>query len=321
MMRKFSSRAVMTALVAVCSVTVVGCGQIRSLQARQAFKDANGLYQGSDYRGAAAKYEEAVELDPSLVEAYFYLGNSYDNLYRPTRAGEPENDALLDKAIAGYSRAADSNSPQRKLALQYLVAAYGPDRLNDPARAEPIVKSMIQLDPADPTNYFALAQIYENAGLYDEAEAALLQAREAKPNDPAVYMQLAGYYNRQGQFPKTIEALEQRVVQEPDNPEAHHTVATFYWDEVYRNFRLADADKRRYIESGIASVDKALALKSDYFEALTYKNLLLRLQANLERDPARQQALIRQADQLRDQAEELQKQQQAGGAAAAPSGN
>ena len=63
--------------------------------------------------------------------------------------------------------------------------------------------------------------------------------------------------------------------------------------------------------------DQALALKPDYFEALTYKNLLLRSEALLEKDPAKQQALLKQADQLRDKAQELQKQKQA--ATAAPS--
>ena len=44
-------------------------------------------------------------------------------------------------------------------------------------------------------------------------------------------------------------------------------------------------------------------------EALTYKNLLLRLQANLEKDPAKQPALLKEADKLRDQALELQEEE------------
>ena len=60
--------------------------------------------------------------------------------------------------------------------------------------------------------------------------------------------------------------------------------------------------------------DKAIELKNDYFEAITYKNLLLRLQANVEKDPAKQQALLKEADRLRDQAQELRKKQQAGAA-------
>ena len=59
-------------------------------------------------------------------------------------------------------------------------------------------------------------------------------------------------------------------------------------------------------------MDKAIAIKSDYMEAITYKNLLLRLQANLEKDPEKQQALLREADELRDQATELRKQKTAG---------
>ncbi len=48
--------------------------------------------------------------------------------------------------------------------------------------------------------------------------------------------------------------------------------------------------------------DRAIQMKPDYMEALTYKNLLLRLQATTETDPAAQQELIAEADKLRDQA-------------------
>ena len=56
----------------------------------------------------------------------------------------------------------------RKLALQYLVAAYGPEKLNQPEKAEPIVQKMIQIEPNEPTNYFALAKIYEDGGRYEK---------------------------------------------------------------------------------------------------------------------------------------------------------
>ncbi len=65
--------------------------------------------------------------------------------------------------------------------MQYLVAAYGPEKLNNPAEAEPIVKRMIEVDPSEYLNYLELAKIYENAGRYDEAEAQLLKARDVKP--------------------------------------------------------------------------------------------------------------------------------------------
>jgi len=302
----------MTALaIAVASLALVGCGQVNGLFAKQDVKEANALYQSGNYTEAAAKYEEALAKDPTLADIYFFVGNSYDNMYKPSRKGEAANDAFLTKAIENYKKSADMNSSPniKKLALEYLVAAYGPDKLNDPAQSEPIVKQMITLEPNEPTNYFALAKIYEDNGDYEQAEATYLKAREVRPDEPAVYTTLAGYYNRQGDFEKTIEALNQRTAKEPNNPEAHHMVATFYWDKVYRDFRLADADKRKFVQAGIESVDKAIALKNDYVEAITYKNLLLRLQANLEKDVARQRALLAEADKLRDQALELRKQQ------------
>ena len=88
-MRKFSSQAVVLMMVIGLSLVVAGCGQVGALQAKMAFKDANTLYSGQDYRAAAAKYEEAIAADPNLTAAYFFLGNSYDNLYRPARRGEP----------------------------------------------------------------------------------------------------------------------------------------------------------------------------------------------------------------------------------------
>src|SRR2546426_63590 len=199
-----------------------------------------------------------------------------------------------------------------KLSLEYLVAAYGPDKLNDPAKAEPVVQKMIQMEPGEPTNYFQLAKIYEDAGAYDEAEKVYLLAKQAKPNDPAVYMQLAGYYNRQGQFDKTIQALEERAAKEPNNPEAFYTISTYYWDKAYRDFKLRENEKKDFVQKGIEAVDHSLQIKPDYMEALVYKNLLLRLQANMEKDPSKQQALIKQADQLRDKANELRKQKAAG---------
>jgi cytochrome c-type biogenesis protein CcmH/NrfG len=315
-MRKFSVTT--CALIAGLGMLVTGCGQVDMLKARLAFKDANGRYQSQDYRGAMAKYKEAIELDAAATGpagAYFFLANSADNLYRAARKGEPANDQLLTDAVAGYQKAAqDSADPKiKKLALEYLVAAYNnPDKLNDPGLAEPILLQMIDLDPKDTANLFALAKIYEDSGNYEQAEQMLTKAKDSAPNEPAVYLQLAGYYNRQGEFDKTIDALQQRAAKEPNNPEAHYTIATYYWDKAYRDFRLSDADKRKMVQTGVDLVDKALSIKSDYAEAMVYKNLLLRLQANLEKDPSRQQALLKQADTLRDQAQELRKKQQPG---------
>jgi tetratricopeptide (TPR) repeat protein len=309
------------AVLALGSFTsTVGCAKVGEIQAKKAFKAANAAYQQQDYKKASDLYAETVAADPNLNSAYFFLGNSLDNLYKPSKKGDAANDALLNRAVENYQKAAEklAASPDPadkklgKLSLEYLVASYGADKLNDPAKAEPVVQRMIQLEPGEPTNYFALAKIYEDAGAYDEAEKMLVAAKNAKPTDPAVYMTLAGYYNRQGHFDKTIEALEERATKEPNNPEAFYTIATYYWDEAYRDFKLKDTEKRDFVAKGTTAVDHALQLKPDYVEAIVYKGLLLRLQANLEKDPAKQQALLKEAQTLSEKANAMRKAKAAG---------
>jgi tetratricopeptide (TPR) repeat protein len=311
------------ALLAVVSLVAAGCGKYSyaNLKAMKAFKDANALYAAQDWKNSAAKYEEAIAQNPDLsapapdgsgVSPYFFLANSYDNLYKPSRAGEAENDAYMQKAIENYKKSAERDSGEmRKRAMQYLIAAYGPEKLNRPEEAEPIVQKMISMDPNDPENYAQLSKIYEDAGRYEEAEAALLKAKEVKPNDPTVYTTLSGFYNRQGDFEKTMEALHQAAELEPNNPEGFQRVAVFYWEKAFRDHRLPTPQKKEYIQKGIEATNKALTLNGEYVDALTYKNILLRMQANEETDRAKQQNLLREADELRNRAIELGKKKTA----------
>jgi tetratricopeptide (TPR) repeat protein len=323
-MRSLSGAAsALVAMLALGSVAVTGCGKVGEIQTRKAFKEANAAYQAQDYKHAADAYEKAIQAAPDTPQAhqsYFFLANSLDNLYKPSKKGDAANDALLTRAVENYQTAAEklsaSPDPQDKklgkLALEYLVSAYGSEKLNDPAKAEPVVQKMIQLDPGEPTNYFALAKIYEDAGAYEEAEKMLVAAKGAKPNDPAVYMTLAGYYNRQGQFPKVMEALEERAAKAPNDPDAFYTIATYYWDEAYRDPKLKEAEKKAYVAKGMDAIERALKIKADYMEAIVYKGLLLRLQATLEKDPATQQKLLKEAEALSKQANDMRKAKAAG---------
>jgi len=319
-MRMCSSRAVGIALVLAVAVMAGGCGQIGKIKAKMAVKKGNPAYTAQDYKVAAGFYEEALKDDPSMTDLYFFLGNSYDNLYRPAKKGDPTNDAYLAKAVENYKKGSElAMTPSIKhLSLQYLVSVYNsPDKMNDPSQAEPLLLSMMQMDPNDVTNYFVLSRIYEDAGDYERAEQQLVTAREKKPKDPAVYMNEAGFYQRQGNFDKMIEAVQQRTKQEPNNPEAFYTLATFYWEKASRDVKLSDAQKATYADAGLEAVNKALDLKSDYNEALIYKNLLLRTKANISKNPAEQQNFLKEADELRKQAEDLRNKQKAADSASA----
>src|ERR1041385_7782924 len=156
-MRSLSGASLAIAATLTLGSFAVGCGQVNVVKARKAFKAANQSYQAQDYKKAAESYEEAIAADPNnadIQSAYFFLGNSYDQQYKPSKKGDPANDALMAKAVENYTKGAErlsaSAKPEDKklgkLALDYLVAAYGADKLNDPAKAETVVQKRIQLD-------------------------------------------------------------------------------------------------------------------------------------------------------------------------------
>ena len=317
-------------VAAVSTAPLISCGYLEQVGAMRTFREANAAYGRGDYERAVEHYEEILTIlenvgagDPLLNEqltaTYFYVANSYDNLYKPARRGEAENDAFLEDAVRYYALAAEriSDPNLKRLSMQYLVAAYGPDKANDPASSEPVLRQMILQDPENPDNYFALANLYEQSGLFEDAEAVMLEVRNLRPDDPVVYLQLAGFYNRSGDFDLTIDALEQRARIEPDNPEAFYTISTYYWEKAFRDFRITQEQKAEYIAAGLQAADTAIGLNDRYVDALVYKNILLRMQANMTDDRDEVDRLIAEADELRDRAEQLQEEQQSGVAAAA----
>lgn len=305
----------MVAVALLVTVAAAGCGKysISNIRSLKAFQDANSLYSRQDYRAAIERYQDAVKYNPDLGYAYFFLGNSYDMLYKPTRRGEAENDGNLPLAVENYRMAIDKLSgatdPQEqeilKRSYEYLIAAYGPEKLDDFSRAEPVAKEMIAMEPDNPGNYHVLGALYETREMTEEAQAAYQQAVDMAPNDAYNYQMLAGFYARQYEFEKMMEAYQARAEMEPNNPEAWHSMASFYQNQVFRDKQLPRETQIEYIEKGIEADDKALALNPDYFEALSYKNILLRMLAPFRTGAERQQ-LLDEADRLFERALEVQ---------------
>ena len=92
----------------------------------------------------------------------------------------------------------------------------------------------------------------------------------------------------------------QRPPRDPISADAHHRAAVEYFEKVtVLDTTLSDAEKRRLILNGVAAEDRALAIQPDFVAALVYKNILLRMQANLTVDVHEKNDLLKQADALR----------------------
>ena len=306
-----STRLTIVRLVAVAglSVSLTACGK---LTAQKSFKDGINAYQQQNYREAIQEFEEAVQTDFEYRPyAYFYLANAHDNAFKYSRKGQPENDAHLPEAEKYYRLAFDTIDPAsregqgaifKKRSLEYLVGLYTEEKLNNPEQALEVGQQIVALDPKDVNNYFGLSKLYKDAGRMEEAEQMLMRAKEVAPNNVDVQLQLAGFYNSHGDFDKTMEAFQTRIQLEPNNPEAYHTVAGYFEEKVRKDYTLKPATKADYIKRGLEAADKAIGIKGDYVDAMVMKNLLLRQQALVEKSPAKQQELLKEATAIREKA-------------------
>src|ERR1035437_3886509 len=93
-MRSFSGTSLAVAALVALSV-LPGCAKVGQLKAMKSLKAANAAYKQQDYKAASDLYEETVQADPNQAVAYFYLANSYDQQFKPSKKGEAANDALL----------------------------------------------------------------------------------------------------------------------------------------------------------------------------------------------------------------------------------
>lgn len=303
-----------------------GCGKVL---AKQAFLEGNKLYKEENFKKAIEQYEKAIGLNPQMAEAFFYLGSSHHSLYRPGKES-PDNKQRLDKAIENYKRSIDLNDGSseslvkvKQNALAALTGIYSEDPFKSFEQAQAYAQQLIAVNPTDPKNYFAMANLYEKFEKVDEAEKMYRKAFEASPKDIKACNALAAFYNKplwggRAKFDQSIEVLEKCAALEPNDPSGYYRIAQFYWDKAYRDPLLDDAQKDAYADKGLEQVDKALQIKPDHIDAIVYKGLLYRVKALVARNPRLRQQYLEQAQTLQKQALELKKEQAAGGAAPIP---
>jgi tetratricopeptide (TPR) repeat protein len=327
--------------VAALSVPLLatGCGQVR---AKAAFKDGNKEYKEEKYKQAIDEYTRAIKFDPAMCEAYFYLGSSHQALYRPGKES-PENNQRLEDAIGAYNQALECNqtpaTENRKTVklntLGALTGIYSEPPKRDYDKAYGYAKQLVDTAPDDSKNLYALANLYEKFDKIAEAEKTYQRVVEVNPNDTKACGALAAFYNkanwddtgavwteasgkeRRSRFDQAIEVLTRCASLDPNDASGYQKVATFYWDKAYRDPLLTDDQKRAYADKGLDAVNKALAVKPDYFDAVIFKGLLLRVKAGVTADGREKQRLMDEAAEFQRMGVELRKQQQAEQAAAA----
>jgi tetratricopeptide (TPR) repeat protein len=325
---KMPSRAL--GLLLLVPFLAAGCTQV---QAKQAFKDGNKAYKEEDFKKAILKYGAAVEHDPNFAEAWFYLGSAHNAMYRPGKT-EPENVARLEEAIRAYDKSLEVNKGetenQKKVKLNTLAALtsiYSDDPKRNYDTAYKYAEQLVAENPNDAKNLYAMANLYEKFEKVDDAERMYKQIADSNPSDPKACGALAGFYNKplwkdesgaaRSKFDEAVTMLDRCAQLAPDDPSGYQKVATFYWDKAYRDPLLTDEQKLAFAQKGLDAVDKALALKPDYFEAVIFKGLLMREKAKATSNPRLRQQYLDEAVALAKQGQDLRKEAEAASAAAA----
>jgi tetratricopeptide (TPR) repeat protein len=313
MKRRF--RLITVALLLLPALSGIGCSKIK---AKAAYKDGNKLYKAENFKKAIEQYERAIELDPDLPEAHFYLGNSHQALYRPGKEGA-DNKAHLETAIAHYKKSlevnpgsSDHQKTLKRNALGFLSAIYSDEPYKNFELAHKYAGELVSDAPTDVKAQFTLASLYEKFEHVDEAEKLYKKVAEENPQDAKACGALAGFYNKplwagQAKFDDAVSVLDRCASLNPGDETGYYKIATFYWDKAFRDPMLTGAQKDQYADKGLEAIDKALSLKADYIEAIIYKNLLYRVKASVAPNSRQAQQFLDQANALRDQATELRK--------------
>lgn len=144
----------MLALIAVgmALLATVGCDR---LKARDQLNKGVQAYKSARYEEAITHFKQAVDLDPTLLNARLYLATAYAQQYIPG-ADTPDNNQMGEQAIDQYKEVLQRD-PQNVNSVKGIAYLYLQMKKFDDAKQ--YYRKAIDLDPNDPEPYYSVAVI------------------------------------------------------------------------------------------------------------------------------------------------------------------
>ncbi len=144
----------------------------------------------------------------------------------------------------------------------------------------------------------------ERPGHAPDLEARLREAIRLDPKDAkacAGQVVFLYQYGRSG-FEALVSGGERCAQLGAPDAATHLLFAGGYWDRAFHDPTFDDRLKERYADSGLAQVERALALKPESLDGLVYKGLFLRIKGMVGADAAQRPAYLAEATRLEKQA-------------------
>lgn len=240
--------------------------------ARQLLAQADERIEAGDYAAALTAYVEAVKIDK--------------------RVATPERLGRYEPPIGPYVTGGRTPTADELREIQQIEKAKGP-RIA-------ALRQHLELHPDDRTAMGNLVALLGPA----EGESFLATMLQRGPKDPELYALRALTRVRQGRDGEALDDYEKAAQLDPGNAERYYVAAVTAYEATKRT-GLSVEQRRAWILRALSLLDRADALRSDYFESLVYRNILLRAQAELETDPSRKQKLMSEAEAVRARAVSL----------------
>ena len=220
-----------------------GCDGFRE---RVFLKKGNELYTGQKYEEAIKQYEQLLKINPKSWDGNYLTSVSYLALYHPG-SEHPKDKEYAEKGLVAFERTLELTAPSA--------------------------------EAREKTEKFYLSFL-NSTGDKDKAIAYLEKQLASRPNDLALINQIATLYQRNGDFTKALEYFEKRANMDSTNKEAWYTLGVNCWARSYNGGLAVSQEEREIVvDKGIKALDKALAIDPEYFDALSYINLMYREKA------------------------------------------
>ena len=257
-------------------ISAQGCP---AFKARGFHKRGNELYAAQKYDEAIAEYAKLLAIEPDNWDGNYLTSVSYLALYHPG-SEHPKDKEYAEKGIASFERTLKLQAPSP--------------------------------ETREKTEKFYLSFL-DSTGDKDKAIQYLEAQLKERPDDLALINQIATLYMKKGDFPNALIYFEKRASKDSKNKEAWYTLGVNCWARSYNGKdTISQEEREMVVDKGITALDRALKLDPNYFEALSYINLIYRekskaLQA-VGKNAEAGQAWAK-ADEYQKQAIELRKAQ------------
>ncbi len=148
-------RAFQGLLVVAFSLALLASTGCNKLRARDQLNKGVQAYKNARFEEAIERFKNAVQLDPSLLNARLYLATAYAQQYIPG-ADTPENNRMAEQAIDEFKKVLEKD-PKNINSIKGIASLYFQMKKFDLAKE--YHNKAKQLDPNDPETYYSIGVI------------------------------------------------------------------------------------------------------------------------------------------------------------------